>query len=243
MFFGAPNPTAVFAASGSWRPFYSPPSTYATYGLVKLDSSTAAQLSLQVAVPSLDVLPTFLYGLLRLETFEFTWPPNTIPFLVLGDSNSSFLACPCHPLNRSIINAATYVGQIQLMGSYSCLFGAPPYGRAIDPLRITSTSFYILSVALAFVSQVSNQTQLLSIMQRALVAPNVSATRTLNFALVGVANLQIGNVAVRSNKTLGLASSYFDPRSVMGIYADIGSFFVLAGIVLLVESDIFVLFL
>ncbi len=71
----------------------------------------------------------------------------------------------------------------------------------------------------------------------------MSATRTLNFALVGVANLQIGNVAVRSNKTLGLASSYFDPRSVMGIYADIGSFFVLAGIVLLVESDIFVLFL
>lgn len=206
-----------FVSSGSWTPYYPAPSTFATYGLVRLDNSLVAQAPLvALATPGQNVSQSDVYGQLRLEGFEFTWPIGTLPFLVLQDVDSSFLTCPCSPLNRSVSGSSVSLGNIQFMGSYNCLFGLRPFGKPLEFATINAARFYMVAASGQYWSSMNNPALLSTFMNSALVAANVSASRVVSFAILGVARMQFGNTAVRANATLGLAQ-YFDTRNVMGV--------------------------
>lgn len=171
---------------------------------------------------------------MRLETFEFTWPPGTLVFLIQSNNASSFAPCPCKPLNISSTLNST-LGQLQFMGSYNCLFGAAPYGSPVLLSQINQTTFYLLAVNTAIVSNVLNATQLPVLMQQALTGFSITSSRVF-FGICGVARMALGNSAIRSNSSLGL-SQFFDTRNVMGVNADIAAFLMYTAIILLVRSN------
>jgi hypothetical protein len=192
------NPFSVFIASGTWLPFYRA-SNIATFGTVKIDNSSFAQNSVQRAVPGLDVESPYVYGQLQLAGLEFTWPTGTLPFLIFQESkNASFVQFPCNPVGRT-----SPQGQLLFFGTYSCLFGASPFGPAIDFSNINTTTFYILAVAIQLAPEVRNSTTLGIIMTSAFVGPVFNTTtKQLKYAILGIAPMSSGNNALKSNGTV-----------------------------------------
>jgi hypothetical protein len=227
-----PNTDAQYLASGSWSSYY-PDSVnvdanglirYAAFGLLKIDNGTTAHTSLSSVVPNLSsalvnasqalftTTSNLLYGQLRLETFEFTFPPSTNIFLIMEQKNT-FVLTPCRPVNRT--SNGPYVGQILFVGSYNCEFGASPFGQPGDLNDVNTTLFYLLSVNARYQAVVfsSNSSGLMSVMNRALSNASVVSGQ-VEYAIMGVAPLILGNGAIRSNSTLGLAQ-YYDLKSVV----------------------------
>ena len=230
LFVAQPSPAASqYVATASWSRWTPLPSPLLASGSLRLDNSSMWRALVSPTPPG--PTPAQAYGALRFDTFEFSWPTDSLVFLVLGTTdsggaNASYALVRCAPVGRP--QASGWLGNLNAMGSFNCLFGT-----VLTPASPTNTFFLLAAAGMPGVLAATNNTTLQVVMGNLTATATVSAGSA--WRLVGWAPLAAGAAtAAPGNETLGLGS-FLNQRAVLGQYADVAAFLLYVSIVLLLE--------